>query len=450
MGVIEVKRGLDVPVAGGPQQRLEAAPPVRHVALMADDFVGLKPSLAVQEGDRVRMGQLLFTDRKSDGVRYTSPGCGRVAEIRRGAKRVFQSIVIELQGDEAETFERHSPDSLGNLSRAKVVETLNASGLWTALRQRPYGRVPRLADKPHSLFVQAIDTNPLAADPRVVLRQREPEFEHGLQVLRHLTDGAVYLCTAPGAELPGKSLGFVSQFEFDGPHPAGLPGTHIHLLDPVNPHKCVWHVNYQDVIAIGALFVTGRLPVERVISLAGPQVVEPRLVRTRLGASLEDLTSDQLKPGENRIISGSVLCGRACAGYQRFLGRYHLQVSVLREGREREFLGWQMPGFEKFSARPIYAAGFAADGRRFAMTTTRHGSYRAMVPIGTYEQVVPLDILPTHLLRALIVGDTEQAQALGCLELDEEDVALCTFVCPGKYDYGPMLRDCLTTIEHEG
>jgi Na+-transporting NADH:ubiquinone oxidoreductase subunit A len=358
--------------------------------------------------------------------------------------------VIELDGDESESFDRFGTDQLGTLTRDQVVDNLTRSGLWTALRQRPYSKVPSPSESPHSLFVTAIDTHPLAPNPKVVIAERQPYFEAGLRVLKHLTGGAVYLCTAVGADIPGTNLGFISHYEFDGPHPAGLPGTHIHFLDPVSASKHVWQVGYQDVLAIGELFVTGTLPVQRVVSVAGPQTVEPRLIRTRLGASIEELTREQLKPGENRIISGSVLNGRHASGPEAYLGRYDQQISVVREGREREFLGWQKPGFDKFSIKPVFGSGFAADARRFPLTTNRNGSKRAMVPIGMYEQVMPLDVLPTQLLRALIVGDTDQAQALGCLELDEDDLALCTFVCPGKYDYGAILRENLETIEREG
>jgi Na+-transporting NADH:ubiquinone oxidoreductase subunit A len=203
-------------------------------------------------------------------------------------------------------------------------------------------------------------------------------------------------------------------------------------------------------MAIGHLCSTGRLYVDRVVALGGPQVSEPRLLRTRVGANLSELTRDQLREGENRVISGSVLSGRRAAGPEGFLGRYHLQVSVIREDREREFLGWQKPGSDRFSVKRVFVSGFAADGRRFDFTTSTNGSRRAMVPIGMYEQVMPLDVLPTYLLRSLITGDTDQAQALGALELDEEDVALCTFVCPGKMEYGPILRKNLNIIEKEG
>jgi Na+-transporting NADH:ubiquinone oxidoreductase subunit A len=232
-------------------------------------------------------------------------------------------------------------------------------------------------------------------------------------------------------------------------HPAGLVGTHIHHLDPVHADKTVWSVDYQDVIAIGQLFTSGKLPTSRVVALGGPQVENPRLLRTRIGANLEELTAGQLKGGENRVISGSVLSGRTAAGALNFLGRYHNQVSVILEGREREFFGWFSPGMNKHSNMSIYLSSFFGKGKRFDMTSSTNGSERAIVPIGTFERVMPLDILPTQLLRAIVVSDIATAQDLGVLELDEEDLALCTYVCPGKYEYGRILRDNLTLIEKE-
>jgi Na+-transporting NADH:ubiquinone oxidoreductase subunit A len=294
-----------------------------------------------------------------------------------------------------------------------------------------------------------MDTNPLAADPAVVINGNEQCFKNGLLVLTRFLEGTVYLCKAEGAAIPQDDLDTLIVSEFSGPHPAGLSGTHIHFLDPVNRKKSVWSINYQDVIAIGHLFTTGKLLVDRVIALAGPQVERPRLVRTRLGASIAELVEDELKAGENRIVSGSLLCGRHAAGEQAYLGRYHQQVSVIREGREQEFIAWLKPGKEKFSVFNLFSSKLAK-GKRFGFSTTTAGDARPMVPVGTYEVVMPLDILPTPLLRALIVGDIETAEALGCLELDEEDLALCTYVCPGKYDYGQLLRESLNRILKEG
>ncbi|MGE8297450.1 MAG: Na(+)-translocating NADH-quinone reductase subunit A [Pseudomonas sp.] len=445
--MIKLKHGLDLPITGAPAQRIEAARPVRSVAVIGFDYHGMKPTMEVQVGDRVKLGQVLFTDKKTPGVRYTAPAAGVISAIHRGEKRVLQSVVIDVDGDEQETFAQYAADQLETLSGEQVRENLQQSGLWTALRTRPFSKVPALDAVPSSIFVTAIDTHPLAADPAVIIGEHAADFENGLKVLGNLAK--VFLCKADGANLPGEKLAKVQSEAFAGPHPAGLPGTHIHFLDPVSASKSVWQIGYQDVIAVGKLFTTGQLFVERVIALGGPVVEQPRLLRTRLGANLEELTAGELKPGFNRVISGSVFGGRTAQGAFAFLGRYHNQVSCLSEGNDREMLHYLRAGVNKHSVLNIFVSKLAG-AKLFNFTTTTNGSPRAMVPVGNYEAVMPLDILPTQLLRYLIVGDTEMAQKLGCLELDEEDLALCTYVCAGKYEYGPILRDNLTRIEKEG
>ena len=445
--MINIKRGLDLPIAGAPAQRIEAGRPVRSVAVVGFDYPTMKPTMAVQVGDRVKLGQILFSDKKSKGVHYTAPGAGVVSAVHRGEKRVLQSVVIDLEGDEEVTFTSYSPAQLDGLSGEQVRENLQQSGLWTALRTRPFSKVPAVDATPASIFVTAIDTHPLAADPAIIIAEQPEAFEAGLKVLTNLAK--VFLCKAPNASLPGESLAKVQVESFNGPHPAGLAGTHIHFLDPVSASKSVWTIGYQDVIAVGKLFTSGRLSVERVVALAGPVVEQPRLVRARLGANLDELTAGELQPGANRVVSGSLLGGRTAHGAFAYLGRYHQQVSCLREGKEREMLHYMRPGVDKHSILNIYISKLMA-GKKFAFSTSTNGSPRAMVPVGNYEEVMPLDVLPTQLLRALIVGDTEVAQKLGCLELDEEDLALCSYVCAGKYEYGPILRDNLTRIEKEG
>lgn len=447
--MIKIRRGMDIPISGAPTQTIEAASSVRSVAVLGADYIGLKPTMEVEVGERVKRGQALFSHKGSPEVKFSAPVAGRVSAINRGDRRVLQSVVIEIDGDEAVNFHRYEASQLQGLGAQRVREQLQQSGLWVAFRTRPYSKVPAAEDTPHAIFVTAMDTHPLAADPAVVIAQDADAFANGLSVIEHLTTGKVYVCKAAGAAVAGASKGRVEIHEFAGAHPAGLPGTHIHFLDPVSAHKTVWHIGYQDVIAIGKLFTQGQLEATRVIALAGPQVQKPRLLRTVMGASLVELCSGELSSGDNRIISGSILGGRTACGPVAYLGRYHNQVSVLREGRDREFMGWLSPGFAKHSALGIYISSLMG-GRKLPMSTNTNGSERAMVPMGSYERVMPLDILPTQLLRSLIVGDTDTAQQLGCLELDEEDLALCTYVCPGKYEYGPILRDNLSRIEKEG
>ena len=451
--LIRTKKGLDLPITGEPEQVVHNdAGVARSVALIGLDYVGLKPSMNVTEGDRVKLGDVLFADKQHPSVVFTSPGCGVVRTIHRGARRVLQSVVIELDGSDEVTFQSYGEAELANLSGEQVRQNLLASGLWTSLRTRPYSKVPDPETSPHSIFVTAIDTNPLAARPDVVIQERLQDFKNGLTVISHLTEGKVYLCKAPSHSFPAGEIGKVEVADFEGPHPAGLVGTHIHFLDPVGPKKTVWHLDYQSVMAIGVLFTTGRLNVERVVSLAGPLVKGPRLVRTRVGANLWDLVEGHFAADKDaRVISGSVLSGRKADGWSAYLGRYHNQVTVIEENHEREFFGWLVPSREKFSFLKVLLSGLPKErSRRFPLNTNKYGSPRAIVPVGVYEEVLPLDILPTPLLKSLVIGDTDQAQSLGCLELDEEDLALCTFVDPGKHDFGIALRQNLTQIEKEG
>ncbi|MBA6390406.1 Na(+)-translocating NADH-quinone reductase subunit A [Colwellia sp. BRX10-3] len=445
--MITIKKGLDVPVVGAPQQVIHDGPSIKTVATLGEEFVGMRPTMFVKVGDSVKKGQALFEDKKNPGVKFTAQASGVVKEINRGEKRVLQSVVIEIGGDEQETFTSYAANELSSIAREDVVANLVNSGLWTALRTRPFSKVPAVDATPVAIFVSAMDTNPLAADPAIIIAEQSEAFVNGLTVLARLTDGEVFVSKAPGSDIAVNSSTKVN--EFAGKHPAGLVGTHMHFLKPVNADNVAWHAGYQDVIAIGNLFTSGELDSRRVISLAGPAAKNPRLVRTFLGASVAEITADEKLDGELRVVSGSLLLGSVASGVKGYLGRYHTQISLICEGREKEFIGYMYPGPNKFSVTRAYMGHFFSK-KRFNMTTTTNGSARAMVPIGNFERVMPLDILPTMLLRDLCAGDTDSAQQLGALELDEEDLALCTFVCPGKTDYGVILRDCLTTIEKEG
>jgi Na+-transporting NADH:ubiquinone oxidoreductase subunit A len=271
-----------------------------------------------------------------------------------------------------------------------------------------------------------------------------------MDVLSNIAE-QTFVCSAPGADIPEPNANNVANEVFSGPHPAGLSGTHIHFLKPVSESRQVIALNYQDAMAIGRLFLNGELDNQRVVALTGTQMQKPRIVRTQVGASLEELTNGELKAGLTRIISGSVFSGRTAQNTCSYLGNTVNQVNALVEGKQRDFMGWLSPGLgnTRHSVLNIYASKLFPK-KKLNLSTNTNGSARAMVPVGTYEKLMPLDILPTQLLRALIVGDMDTAIKLGCLELDEEDLALCTYACPGKYEYGPILRDNLTNIEKEG
>jgi Na+-transporting NADH:ubiquinone oxidoreductase subunit A len=445
---IKIKKGLDIPLPGKPEQSISQGPGVTSVALFGPDTHDLKPRMLVQVGDRVKLGQTLFTDKSNPGVNFTSPGSGVVAAVNRGERRVLQSVVVNLDGDEAVEFPFYPAADLDKLDGDAARKNLLESGLWPALRTRPFTKIPAPDAKARAIFVTAIDTNPLAADPAVVIKQDPEAFANGLTVLSRLTDGPVYVCCALNSGITAPDGDKFRHAEFSGPHPAGLAGTHIHFLEPVSEQKIVWHIGYQDVIAVGNLFTTGRLPVDMVVSIGGPMVKNPRLITTRLGANTSELISGEVEAGDVRVVSGSVLNGHRAAGWAAYLGRYDDQLTVLREGQEREFLSFLRPGLGRFSAARVYVGSLF--GKKLRMTTSQNGSARAMVSIGSFEQVMPLDVLPTPLLKAILVRDTDGARDLGCLELDEEDLALCSFVCNGKYEYGPHLRKTLHEIEVNG
>ena len=451
--VITIKRGLDIPIAGEPLQQIDGAPKATQVALIGEEYVGLKPTMMVEVGDRVTAGQTLFEDKKTPSVQFTAPASGVVSAINRGDRRVLQSVVIDCDAEQT-TAAIIEPTELTSLNHEGVKQALVKSGLWTAFRTRPFSRVPQLDATPAGIFVTAVDTNPLAADPRVVIATQPQAFQAGLYVLSLLTSGTVYLCQDDGESLIKQAneydLSGISVQRFNGVHPAGLVGTHIHYLLPVSIERQVWHLGYQDVIAFGKLFLTGELYTDRIVAIAGPNVLTPRLVRTQLGAKLSEWVNSEIDQRQSRIVSGSLLSGHTAAGVYDYLGRFHNQVSVLTENDRQEVLPWVRHDNNKFSLTGIMMSGFSRTKKLFDFTTHAGGSPRAMMAFGQLDHVMPLDILPILLVRDLVVRDTDEAQLLGALELDEEDLALCTFVCPGKYDFGKELRACLDIIEREG
>lgn len=430
-----IRKGLDLRLPGEPRQSVHAGPEIRHVALCGRDYNGLKPRMLVSAGDAVGRGQPLFIDKRDPAVQYCSPGQGVVTAINRGPRRVLDSVMVELQSTGANDveFDPLTVDQQASLSREQIVGRLLQSGLWAAFRTRPYSRVPLSDSSPHAIFVTSVDTRPLAADPALIVRSDPEAFRAGLRLLPLLTTGSVYLCTGPGWDIEAPESDRLSTVSFSGPHPAGLPGTHMHLLDPVGVDRVAWQIDCQDVMAIGNLFSKGHTPQTRVVALGGECLLQPRLVTTIIGASTDELLAEGLRQCEGcRVLSGSVLDGRMASDGLAYLGRYHNQVSVIREGGGQRLFGW-----------------LAGRGKH-RWSTSQNGRFSGMIPMQVFDRVMPQDILPAALFRALLVRDTDQAQALGCLELDEEDLALCAYLCPAKTEYGEALRTCLELIEREG
>ena len=454
MAVHKISKGLNVPIAGEPDQKVDGVKSVSKVAVVAADFPTMKPKMMVNVGDTVKCGQPLFEDRKKPGVFYVAPAAGSVSAVNRGAKRALQSVVVDVQesGDGSDHLSFESFDAVKDNtspSSEEVAALLLESGMWTAFKERPYGQVPSAESRPGALFLTCTDSEPLAGNVELVLEGQEADFALGVKILSTLSE-KVFLCVGPGSKANAVKVDGVQVEEFTGKHPAGLAGTHIHMLYGASRSRTAWNIHLADIIGVGHLFRTGTLFTKRIISLAGPQVSNPRLIETRMGAFLNEVVAGELKDGENRVISGSALSGRTSMGeLHGFLGRHHRQVTVLEEGREREFLGWLAPGANKFSSIPVFLSALFGS-KKFNFTTSTNGEHREMVPIGMYERIMPLDIIPTFLLRSLEINDLERAEHLGALELDEEDVALCSFVCPGKQDYSVHLRRVLNQIYKEG
>ena len=442
-----LKRGLDIPILGIPEQKIYDGNNPETLAVLGPDYNGLKPKMLVSVGDKVVRGTPLFCHKDNPDVLYVSPCKGHVESINRGEKRALLSVVISVDSLTHKGMNIVKLNSQIDDNTEFVRKCLYESGLWTSFLTRPYSKVPQAGSVPTSIFITAMDTEPLCPDADLIINQDLKAFEEGVKKISTLTEGEVFICKKNDSNINLKNF---KTYNFDGPHPAGLAGTHIHFLDPPNGNKMVWSVSYQDVIAIGKLFLSGHIDIEKTISLAGPLAKNPRLVKTVMGASLFDLLKGEfINNTACRVISGSVLSGFHADGHLSFLGRYSRQVTLIEEDKKKLLLGWINPQPNKFSVMPVLASAFGFF-KLFNLTSNLNGGRRAMVPTGVFETLMPQDYLPTQLLRSLIVMDTDVAQSLGTLELDEEDLALCTFACPAKYEYGSALRDSLVKIEKEG
>lgn len=443
----KLRKGLDLRITGVPRPEIQPSKQVQTVGILGADYIDLKPRIVVAEGDTVVAGTPVMFDKNMPEALVVSPVAGKIRAINRGARRKLVSIEIDVDATAGEPVDF---SEVGDIStRGGLVERLCTAGLWTSFRTRPYSKVPTPGSSPAAIYVTALDTEPLAADPAIAIGENAEAFAKGMQAIAALTDGTTYLCQADAAPLPGHDAAGVEAVAFAGPHPAGLAGTHMHFLDTPDANKTVWTIGYQDVIVIGRLLLTGTYDASCVIALTGPLCKDPRLVKTVAGAALAQLVADDIPSGTPvRMISGSVLSGRAGAGTDGYLGRYARQVTLIEEDKKQIAMGWIRPMVSKYAVQPVL--GSALSKRAFPLTSNLNGGRRAMVPLGTFEQLMPQDFLPTQLLRALLVMDTDQAQQLGALELDEEDLGLVGFACPAKYEYGMALRDCLTKIEKEG
>lgn len=432
----EISKGLDLPISGVPVLNISDQPKCTTVSLLGNDFVGMKPTMLVKVGDKVKAGQKLFEDKKNLGVFYSAPAGGEIKSINRGEKRKFLSIEIEIS-----TNEEFVEFSVGTTSE-EIKSALISSGLWNAFRTRPFNRTPSINSEPKALFINCCDTNPLSVDPINIINNDKNLFDEGLIVLTSFFNCDINLCYQNNEfDIMNKDINY---HQFSGPHPAGLSSTHISKIHPVNLNNSVWTINYQDIISIGYLKKYNKIRTNKIISLGGPSVHEPSLLKVRIGANIDEITAGKVIEN-SRLISGSVLHGHTAEGVMNYLGFYDNQISVIPDKVNEIFMNWLKPGSNLHSKLNVFISSLFKP-KKFIFNTSIGGGDRAIVPISSYEEVIPMDILATQLLKALVVGDTEMAIDLGMLELIPEDLALCSYVCPSKYDYASILMDNLNNI----
>ena len=463
--IINIKKGLDLPIDGAAELRTTDARTITTYAVKPTDYVGLVPRLLVAEDDTVKAGDALFCDKKNERIRFCAPVAGRVKAVVRGAKRLLLAVVVEKD----ETAVASPLPQAENLK-----EQMLQCGLWTMLRQRPFGTVANPDDNPKAIVVSCFDSAPLAPDYDYLMKGREADFAHGVEALASLTNGKLHLCFRNGQKLMNQvahtQAKNVELHIVNGPHPAGNVGTQIAQLCPINKGEVVWTMNPQDIATLGHLVTTGMYCPERVIAVAGPQIKAPHYFRTYTGACVETLVSGQASSSNypkledsstlsgNRLISGNILSGTQIDA-NGYVGGYDSLLSILPEGDYYDFMGWLMPGLKKFSFSRTFLSGFFARCKKAqemlpsctkpTFDTNTHGEVRPFVFTGNFEQVFPFDIYPLQLIKACIIGDMELQENLGIYEVEPEDFALCEFIDTSKTDIQPIIREALETLRKE-
>jgi len=434
--VIKTSKGLNLPISGTPDPIISDTPNVTSVSLLANDFVGMKPTMMVKVGDIVKRGTKIFEDKKNPGIFFTSPAGGTVKDINRGDKRKFLSVEVEVsENEDAEYFEYE------NTSEG-LTELLINTGLWNAFRTRPFNRTPKVGSLPDAVFVNACDTNPLSVDPYFIIDQDRDDFKNGLEALTRLFSCPIH-CTYQNNNFE-INVDKINYCQVSGPHPAGLSSTHISQLYPVSINKIAWTINYQDIISLGYLLKNKSLRTHKIVALGGPSVFKPSLISARISGNIDQLTAGKID-NNSRVVSGSLIYGHASEGIMNYLGFYDSIISAIPDEANDIFLNWLMPGSNLHSKLNVFSSSLLKPNK-FTFNVSLNGGDRAIVPVGSYDEILPMDILVPQLLKALVVGDIEQAVELGMLELAPEDLALASYICPSKYDYCSILANNLNNL----
>lgn len=450
MAQIKIRKGHSIKIAGVPENLIKDNLKIAQVSMRPVEFRYTKPKLIVSEGDRVKKGEPLFFDKTNPDFNWAAPASGSVKRIKYGARRVIEKIVIDIDNDEDDyRGGSYLINQLSDLSTDKILEQISNANLWHLIRQRPFNRVVNPINKPRDVFISAYNTAPLAPNMELIVKGNQDYLQAGINVLNNLTDGKVNLSVSTKESLEElNNLTNCEIHQISGPHPAGNVGIQFHHIAPLKPGDVIWTITIQHLIILGKLFLTGKIDPTIIVSIGGPAAKEPTHIKTRIGANIGDLVKGQLSDGEYRIISGDVLTGRRVEK-EDFLGFYDTIISILPVDRSRPFLGWFQLGSSKRSYSLTNSfLGFGKKG--FSFTTKQNGSHRALVPIDAWENVLPMDVLPNPLYRAILAADIDEMEKLGIWECDEEDFALCSFACPSKIDLGATIRDGLDLMWLEG
>ena len=448
MGVFKLKKGYDIPLQGSAEQRIEKAPKTTAVAVQPIDFRGLRPAMKVEAGDTVNRGSILFVDKQKPEILFRSPAAGTVREVVRGERRVIQRVIIDVAGDSAEKFDSYTADQVKALSTSQVKEILLNSGLWPTIRQRPFSRIATSDASPKSIFISAVDTAPLQAESDMLLEGQEKHFQLGIQLLSRLTDGKIHLSVSARTKAFLSNITGVELHEFSGPHPAGNVGVQIHHIDRIQAGEKVWYLSPRHVSQIGKFLSTGEYPGSKTYALTGSELEKRHYVTGTEGALVSDLVGVALNNSTQRVISGNVLTG-AKSSSRGFVGFYDDMITVVPELEGRRFFGWLRLGINANSFWPMFLSKLTPK-KKLSPTTDMNGEERAFVSTGEYEKVVPMDVLPVHLCKAILVEDIELMEQLGIYEVAPEDLALCSYICPSKIEFGNIILKGIETMEKEG
>ena len=442
--IIRLNKGYDINIAGPAVKKSNPNYNSRTYAVKPIDFHGLSPipKLLVSEQSEVKAGDPLFYDKSNEQIKYCSPVSGEVVEIRRGEKRAIEEIVILADTDI--DYRDFGKSDLSSLSRDVVIEKMIDSGAWLFFKQRPYDIPANPNETPKAIFISGFDSAPLAPDLNFIMEGKENEFNNGIKVLQTLTSGKIHL-SLNAKSRPCSAFNNATGVDihwFEGPHPAGNVGVQIHTIDPINKGESVWVIHPEDVANLGVLFTEGIYRPQRTVALTGPEVIKPQYFTTLQGASIESMIADSLVSSQVRCISGNVLTGRAIES-KGHIGFYDHQVTVIYDDKDPELLGWLFPSYPRPTKSMTYLAYANEAPAGYRVTTSNNGEERAFVVSGQYESVLPMDIYPVHLIKAIMARDFDLMEGLGIYEVSEEDFALCEFICTSKINVMEIIREGL-------